>query len=103
MNVHKVQFNKPTPLALRNFSFNEICSGGNCGCFKLQIQTQITPRIVPCMREGRKMQNIEFYRKLHSFQMVIIVSRTSHISYKFVTTEYCKVGNVFNTFHASDR
>ena len=48
------------------------------------------------MTVGRKMQDIVvvFYRKVHTFQMMINVSKTSHISYKMVSTEYYKVGNV---------
>ena len=31
---------------------------------------------------------VVFYRKVHNFQMVIVVSKTSHICYKPVSTEY---------------
>ena len=41
--------------------------------------------MVKCMT--KKNANIAFYRKADNFQMVIIVSRTSHISYKQVSTE----------------
>ena len=39
---------------------------------------------------GRKIKHILLfsYRKVHNFQMVIIVFRTIHISYKRVSTEY---------------
>ena len=35
----------------------------------------------------RKMQNMGFYRNMHNFEMVIAVSKTSHICYKPVSTE----------------
>ena len=49
---------------------------------------QITYWMVTCMPVGRKIQNIVFYRKVHNFQMVITVSKTSHISFKLVSTEF---------------
>ena len=70
------------------FDFSEICSG-DYDCFKLQIQMQITYLMVPCMLAGWKMKTIVvvfFYRKVHNFQMVITVSKTSHIIYKLVST-----------------
>ena len=39
--------------------------------------------------------NYCFNRKVHYFQIVIMVSRTSHIGYKLVSIKYWKVENVF--------
>ena len=39
-----------------------------------------------------------FYRKVPNFLMVIIVSRTSLISYKRISTEYRKFENMFLSF-----
>ena len=69
------------------FDFNEI-SSGNCDCFKLQIQFKTTYWMVPCMPVDGKMQNIAVTEKLHNFQTVITVSKTSHISCKLVSTEH---------------
>ena len=47
------------------------------------------------MPVGRKMQNTVFYRTVHNFLMVILVSRTYHISYKWVSNKFLKVEHVF--------
>ena len=60
------------------FDFIEICSG-NCDGFMLQILKKITYWMVPYMPVCRKMQNIAFSEKVHNFQMVIIVSKSSKI------------------------
>ena len=60
------------------FDRHHFCSG-NCDCFKLQIQMQITHWMVLCICQ--KMQNIVFYRKVHNFQM-ITVSKTSQLQTK---------------------
>ena len=48
--------------------------------------------MAPCISVDRKTQNMGFYRNMQNFEMVIAVSKTSHICYKPVSTEYCKVG-----------
>ena len=47
-----------------------------------------------CPLFGKRNFLFFFFRKIHYFKMVSIVS-TSHISYKRVSTEYWKVENVF--------
>ena len=65
---------------------------GNLKCSGLQLLMQITIKTVPWMSTGQKMQNIGgFYRKVHNFLMVVILSKTYHISYKLVSNEYLKV------------
>ena len=40
------------------------------------------------MPYGRKMQIIVILQKMQNYQMIIIVPRSSYISYKGVSTEY---------------
>ena len=45
-----------------------------------------------------------FYRNMDNFEMVIVVSKTSHICYKPVSTEYLKVGTCSpKALNVSDR
>ena len=106
INFHRSKNNEPAPLAHGNFwcffiNFNGLCSG-NCYCFKLQIQIQITYCMVQCMPFGWRNAKYCFYRKVHNFQMVIILSRTSQtVTNRFQTNIKRLKMCSSNTFYVS--
>ena len=94
IDSHRFQCNKPTTLTLDNV----------CVFLKFQRNMQLFLRwlqakdsnadyildgsVFARWSENTNIVCLFFSQKVHTFQMVIIVSRTSHISYKWVLTEY---------------
>ena len=99
IDCHRSQCNEPTLLAHDNFGVFSSISTNYAAVIAIassyRFKLQITLWMVQCMPFAWRNAKYCFYRKVHSFQMVIILSRTSHISYKRVSTEYWKVKNVF--------
>ena len=92
IDFHWVQCNIPTTLALGKFrcfflistKFVVVIAIASSYRFKCKYHILDSP-VYACWSQSAKYC---FYRKVHNFQMVITVSKTSHISYKLVSTEY---------------
>ena len=84
---------EPSSLSLGNFRFFSFIStkfaviisiASSCR-FKCKSHTRSSCPVYVRWSENAKYC---FYRKVHNFQMVITVSKTSHINYKLISTQY---------------
>ena len=90
INFHRVQCNEPTLLALDSFWCFSLISTKYAAVIvfasSYRFKCILDGPVYGCLSENAKYC---FYREVHIFfQIGITVSTTSHISFKWVSTEY---------------